>query len=566
MNPTSPAASASLSGILNFISPLAKASLCIKLGAIGLSAMSLPAAAIAADHVSPDVVTAHAYTKELRSPEEIRNRKRDPLNERIDRFQPGKFPVGFYIYKYDGIDEKISRMAELGFTSIHLIQTGNRDVWEATFDQCRELGISVLAQLDGVYLRLESDVEALVPQAVSIIQRYKDRPEIIAFSIKEEPNAAYLPKISEYYQGIYAAIPDAPIYLLHNYLRVMEAGLPPYPAMLGTDRYGFWWEYGTTGNRATPASAMRWYHTQMNGYYQNSLRQNGEFFAVFSPIASYSKVTKDQVRKSFYPKEIPEDERTRLAEMVDRFAEEGNQGWWADETEKDTYWHWKYYAAPKNTIRATAWLSVMEGAKSVYCYHWLSNREEVYGSRSSGELQMNEGQIQEYSVFAREIQRYGSLVRAMMKEFVPYAGSPLGHEEIETAALPEAVIDFSQDEVAFRTFRIDGYEGRVVVAVNQHVGEWSEGSPYRLKPDHRFRINKRGELIDYTPATGSRELNFAVKKSKMACLDLKTGKPVKLEEGGKGVISAEPGEGRMLFFYSEGSEEGERLLKEFAIR
>ncbi len=561
MNRTSPGALAPLSSVLP---SLKKINLYTRLGILGISSLCHLSMTIESQADPAQAATTPAYTEALKSQTEIMNRKHDPLNPRVDRYQPGKFPVGFYIYKYEGIKENIDQMAKLGFNSVHLIQTSDA-VWESTFDYCRELGISVLAQLDSVYLQLDSDLSTLIPRAVSIIERHKDRPEILAFSIKEEPSEAFMPKVSEYYQGIYAAIPDAPIYMLYNYLRVMEGAPAPYPAMTGTDRYGFWWEYGTNGNRATPASAMRWYHTQLNGYYQNSLRQNGEFFAVFSPIAATSQVTKERVLQSFYPKEMPEGQRMELAEMVDRLVEEKNHGWWVDETDENLYWHWKYYAAPKNTLRATCWLSVMEGAKSIYSYHWLTREKEVYKS-GNAEFQMSEEQLQEYSQFAREIQRYGSLVRGMMKEFVPYAGHPLGHEEIHTGPLPQPVVDFPQAEVAFRSFRVDGYKGRVVLAVNQQVGQWSETSPYQLKPDHRFRINERGELMDYTPATGSRELSFALQKSGLACLDLKTGQPVKLEAGGKGVVSAEPGEGRVLFFYPEGSKEGEKLLKEFALR
>ncbi len=527
-------------------------------GALALASLSTP--------LTLKAEVAPAFSTSLRNDSEIAQRKRDPLNPRVEAIQPGAFPVGFYIYKYDGINENLAKMAELGFTSVHLIEPGNRDIWEETLEVCQKLNLSVLMQINSAYLTLESDISKLLPRALSVIESNKDNPSILAFSIKEEPSLAFLPLLQEYYKGIYASIPDAPIYLLHNYLRVMKEAKEPYPVMNGTDRYGFWWEYNTVGNRATPASALRWYHTQLNAYYQDSLRQNGEFFAVFSSLPSYFRVEREKVRGHFYPAEMPEEQRDRLAEAVDAYAEEGNQGWWKKEGEDDYYWHWKYYAAPKNTTTAMCWLSVMEGAKSVYCYHWLIREKEEYGKGTSAELSMSKEQIDEFSGFAREIQRYGKLIRAMAKEFVPYKGQPKGHEVVETAEISSPFVSTQEENLVQRSFKVDGYEGRVIVAVNTEVGSWVEGtSPYHLKSTDRFRIDEKGELIDYTPASAARQVSFKLRDDKLACLDLKTGEPVKVDADGVVKVAIEPGAGRFLFVYSNDSTEAQELRKEFGL-
>lgn len=505
-----------------------------------------------------------AYADNLKSVSEIQLRKSDPLNLRIDQFQQGRFPVGFYIYGMEDIEENLEEMARLGFTAVHLTNTDDLEKWENVLDICRRLKLSVLAQINTAYLTPRSEVSELVPRATAFIQKYKNDPVVQAFSVREEPSKALLPKLNDYYKEIYKEIPDAPIYLLHNYLGVMNLMKPPFPAMVGTDRYCFWWEFGPAGNRATPTSALRWFHTQLNAFYQDSLRQNGEFFAVFSPLAASEEPwSREKIKSFFYPEALADEERERLMKMVERLAEEGNQGW--SGSEREMYQHWRYYAAPKNTIRAMCWLSVMEGAKSVYCYHWLREERATYRNGST-EFQMAPEQIQEFAEFARTIQRYGRLSRAMVKEFTPYKGSPLGHEVVEMEPLASPPVKFFGKNVEWRTFRLNGYEGRVVVAVNTDVGEWSEGrSPAVLTVDHKFRIGERGRLIDYTGYEALRTVKLSLPDKEMVALDLETGRVLNPGKDRIVEVSMAPGAGHFFFVCPADSSEMETLKEEFQL-
>lgn len=516
-----------------------------------------------ANSSTPSDVGKAAYSSSPKSLSEIQSRTIDPLNPRVGDFHKGEFPVGFYIYGHKDIEKHLQKMAELGSTSAQVLYTDNVETWESVLKECRNLNLSILAQLDTVYLTLDSNVQELIPRAVSIIQRNKDNPNILAFSVKEEPSKAFLPLISEYYTGIYKEIPDAPIYMLHNYLGVINVALPPFPAMQGTDRYPFWWEFGTAGNRATPASGLRWYHTQLNAFYQESLRQNGEFFAVFNAgSALETPWTREKVKASFYPKTISEDERERLTQMVERLAKKKNQGWF--ETESGALQHWKYYEAPKNTVRAMSWLAVMEGAKAVYLYHWIREERRDYPTGAPSELQIKPELIQEFSEFAKGIQRYGRLVRAMVKEFTPYKGSPVGHEVVESEPIASPPVKFMQRNLEWRTFRVNGYKGKIVVAVNTDVGEWCDGrSPEVLTPDDQFRIGEKGELLDYKAYTKPRTIKFSIPETGMACLDLETGNALQPDEQGTFSVPVAPGGGRIFFVYPKDSIEAETLKKEF---
>ena len=103
---------------------------------------------------------------------------------------------------------------------------------------------------------------------------------MMAFSVCEEPSVNAMPVLKQYYEGILREVPDAPLHLLMNYLPQFAKLEPPYPGVMGTDRYCFWWEM--SGHRATPWYALKWYHSQLDNYYQLATERGADFQAVFT--------------------------------------------------------------------------------------------------------------------------------------------------------------------------------------------------------------------------------------------------------------------------------------------
>ena len=248
------------------------------------------------------------------------------------------FPVGCYLYTYvweqntnaqvQDLSIAVKKLASLGFTYVYLGGVKDNALWNTMLEICDAHRISIIPQLDFAYISSPdvSKVPARAALAAEFIKKYKDHPSVAAFSVKEEPSPDYLPAIKEYYTIVLREVPDAPLMLLHNSLPAIQQMKPPYPRISGTDRYCFWWEWGTAGNRATPRSALRWFHTQMDAFYQSSAQQNAEFHAVFTANTLEGFRTTNKVRTMFYPSSIAEDTRQTLFERVLKFANSTDQG------------------------------------------------------------------------------------------------------------------------------------------------------------------------------------------------------------------------------------------------
>jgi hypothetical protein len=376
--------------------------------------------------------------------------------------------------------------------------------------------------------------------------------------------------LTQYYQGILKEVPDAPLHLtyVNHFLKT-----PPYPQIAGADRYGFWWECGAGGNnRATPASALKWYHTQLDFYYQHAVQQNAEFQAIFNPSPLEQFASEGKIRSGFYPETITDSRRQELTEMVIRLAEKKNQGW--NREEPDLFRFWKYYTPPANCVRAMSWLSVMEGAKSVAVWYWGPGVEEINRKKRierkdslvsiTGWDGKGSPQLDEYAEFASEIQRYGKLIRSMMKEIAPLVGNSLGHEIVRMEEPVSPPFKIRNPDAVWRSFRIPGYQGRVIMIVNTSVGKWCKGrSPFMLSEHDRFRIDDNGNLVDYKPFVREQYLECALLMRDMKCVDLATGDFIAMDENDMFSISVRPGGGQFLFICPKSSSEDQKIKRQF---
>jgi len=221
------------------------------------------------------------------------------------------------------------------------------------------------------------------------------------------------------------------------------------------------------------------------------------------------------------------------------------------------------------------WLSILEGARSVVIWHWgpIADTMKDFTCRQTGHSGKEyicsitgwEGkgtpQLDEYTAFAEEIRRYGKLIRAMTKEYGAKDNSGvLGRQP----TLPP--VDISDEDIRWRSFRIAGYTGRVLAIVNTRVGQWCDGrSPRFVSSADAYRIDDRGNLIDYIPYEQPREVKIRILASGAECADLAQGVP--LSEGTDGSVSVQvmPGSGRFVFLCPKNSGETSRLKKQYGL-
>jgi len=506
---------------------------------------------------------------------------------RMARFLGDRPAVGFYIYLYNwkqakdpnvrDLDEALAEMAKRGFTYLYVGGVSDGELWRRVLDLAADYRMAVVPQLDFAYLQSPSDnVAALVARAAPFIRKYKDNPAVAGFSVREEPSAELMPAMRKYFEGILAEVPDAPLHLLHNNLPALQRSEPPYPGIIGVDRYPFWWEFGSGGHRATPRYALNWYRTQLDRYCQLAVQRKAEFQAVFTASTLETIIAPEDARKAFYPATITPDFREKAYQHLKQLAATRNQGW--NSGPQDMLRYWKYYRPPGNCVRAMAWLAVMEGARSQAVWAWSPPREDMKGfaHRENGKTKREyvcgitgwDGkgtpQLEEYTSFVKEIRPYGRLIRAMSKEYAP---APAPGKGGGPAAPPEAaVFAVTGDEVFWRSFRVDGYAGRVILVVNTAVGAWCEGrSPGFLSPSDTFRIDDWGNLVDYKPFDKPREVKCRIAADGMDCVDLQTGESLRAGDDASLSLSIMPGGGRFLFVCPKGSQEAGRLKRQFGL-
>lgn len=495
---------------------------------------------------------------------------------KIDRFLAGRMPVGFYIYLYNwkqytnsaatDLDQALAEMARRGFNYLYVGGASDTPVWQRLLEECLQYRIAVIPQLDFAYLGgPKDDIAAKTAQAVPFIKKYKDHPAVMAFSVREEPGEATMPSLKRYYEAILKEVPDARLHLVFDTLGPLRKMEAPYPQIIGTDRYAFWWEFGAGGGRAAPSYALNWFRGQMDAFYREAQARGAEFQAVFTADTLESLGTEEQVRKSFYP-EMSEAQRDQYLRTFKENARQKNLG--LAEAHDGLYRWWKYYRPPANCTRAMTWLSVLEGAHSILVWEWSPLRNDVqdFAHRTGGKpgaeyicsLTGWDGkgtpQLEEYTETARELQRYAGLIRIMTRDL----GKPGAPEKPDLAT--------SAADLCQQSFTVPGYTGKVLVLVNTAVGSWSEGrSPGYPQGKVVYRIDDFGNAVDYTPFTETRVVDACVSSDKLECVDLETSKTVPMDTDGFIKLPLRPGGGRVLYIGPKKDAEWARFKREFRL-
>ncbi len=504
-----------------------------------------------------------------------------PLKDaKADAWLDGEFRCGFYLYLWSwdqtkdpaakDVEEQIERMAAMGFNYVYVAGAAESPIWHRVLEVCTRLRMAVVAQLGGgAYLTPDSNIDKQVGIAARFINAYKNHPAVLYFLIKEEPSPSFMPRVEEYYSKLLTEVPDAPLYLLHNGLKASEIQKPPYPVAVGTDRYPFWFEFGVNNNRATPSSALRWYHTQIDAFYQHAKERGQAFEVVLTDWVQQIYRDQSRILKSLYPQSADDEVKEKTLSRLERLAEAGNHG--ISQGPDGKIHIWKYYRPPANCLAAMGWLAVMEGAHAVSNYTWSrpNIKEEIRFCGTFGWDEQGLPSTTEYAAFLNEVRPFGRLVRAMTKETTPVLNEPQGHEDVQTAAPKAPPIRLKEPDAIWRSFTIPGYDGRVVIVVNTQVGSWSDGrSPDRLEEKDPFRIDDEGNLLDYRAYHLPRKLSFHLAgdvggESDEECIDLGSGASVELDANGSGALWISPGRGKIVFIGKKGSGEAARLRAEF---
>jgi hypothetical protein len=428
----------------------------------------------------------------------------------------------------------------------------NSSRFDATLAGFAGTSMKIIPELDFAYFDPswnDVDLEDSAKTAGAFIQKYASRPEVLAWSAAEETAPTNVARLAYYYSRIQAYAPGAKFQLILSNRNSAQNVTQPYPADLGADLYLHGWEFGSEegGYFSTPSNALDWTRNEAALYHNESAKRGLPFSLVVTQggllMPSYSN---DAINDSSNP---------TWQARYKTLAAEGRMGWrqFKDASGKIRYNAWKYYRAPYNLMRAFAWTSVLEGAKSFYVWKYqplvpstasiniftlaqesLLRPEFLYWSLAGHPGKPNP-ELEDTSRAAKEIRARECVISRMTK----------------LADLPVKPVD---SRAPARAFSFPGVEGRIIVMMNSLIGAWPGANPdWPVDSDALF-VDDEGKLMNYTPFSTARSVRFKVTTQERV-YDLDSNTEIAADASGVRSVAIEPGSGKLFFVGSAAEAE-----------
>jgi hypothetical protein len=484
------------------------------------------------------------------------------------------FPAGFYTYSmpqvtWDSVTLRshLRYMADLGFDVVHVNSLQLTDRSDITvLDLAKQSGLQVLYQMDDAYY--PSSPQRIADAAADI---QASAGGVLAYSVKEEPAAAQIPDLFQYYSAVHAAsgVSAVPFYLLQDQVSAAAAVYngyttnPDLPQITGADLYPFTWNFFNNGSGyiVTPGKAFALLSSPDSGWpafvAQTDFTQQ-TFFAVLTGSTERDSATLPQLQAWASAGACTAAPDACYSRWI-TLAQQNNQGLsYVQDPNGDYVRYWSYYRPPPGAMRAQAWLAVAAGAHGVLA--WSAEPDSkpqhrvvptitsLFGADGSAHRT-----VLELAQVARDLKPFGWLINNMQRD--PSADGAIA---VSTPADPSLAA-----EVIARAYAVPGVPGRVIVLVNTHVGTWSGNSAMFLSltpPFDSFHIDESGEIAaaDFVPAASLR-VNLAAGMPG-SVFDLQTGAALGDADGnGLPDIDLPAGGGRLL--YVGGSTDTSQLLQ-----
>jgi hypothetical protein len=481
-----------------------------------------------------------------------------------------------------------------------------------------EYNFKIIPLLDSVYFKddrelykkdhreyiefMKSQIEQDAPRAIECIKKYKDKRNVLSFSVAEEPtDCEFMHWLMAYYDAICEGLSDVKFDLIFKAARErlplylsdspnLASGVP-FPFTMGVDLYIFWWEFSGGCFLAAPSTkssgAFGWYVRKLKILGRCARERNTHFKVVFT-AASQEQVITEQVLDSY----------GTAKERIKQYAEMGEHGWLYPFEDQDAPWgldanllkYFRYYHPPRNCTRAMVWLAVMMGAKSIF--QWalkptprdvrklIRNNvpTELFEAMFDKEKEKkwywrvhilgldNEGtyMLDEYTEACQYLQRFGWLINNMEYDDKQDPSDWWNGEDWRNSSSGLEIIGWRDSSgqletsglgIYSKSFSLAGCAGEIVVLVNGNVGTWyKKKATLRLPPDkERYRIDKWGYVHedDFTPYVEPLLIKVSLEQSSGEGLwDLESGKPLISASDETATLHVKPGGGKFLFIGS----------------
>lgn len=467
-----------------------------------------------------------------------------------------EFYTGVYIYDYrmrtlaaeqgksysELMNEHLTKLASLGINSIYIAGISAENIDE-NLQLAQKYNIKLIPQLDCAYFQDGWDDNAVgiyAKTAAALINKYKSNPQILAWSVREEPPPSSLDKLSAYYRRILELAPEAKFNLICNYLDAMKNVTKPVPSILGADIYVFWWEVSGGGYWASPAFALQYLRAKTKAYADEVSRRNSNFMFVVTADAMMDSAIANAISDPKNLTYITEDQKEAYITKCKKFASDGRMGWGQFQKDGKTFYNvWKYYHPPANCTKAMIWTGIMEGARSIY--FWMYSPQTQADSEMTFERASHEAKGEVYNALGRdinaidpELKEYSETIREL---------SPYKKLIVNMVKLSEAPLKTETENIFNNVFSYPGINGKIIVLHNAGVGTWPGND--------KIYIDNKGNLKDYKPYINAVTAFFEIALAKgEGVYDFANGEEIKeSEQDFKFVYPVKilPGSGKFIF-------------------
>ena len=427
-------------------------------------------------------------------------------NSLSDSAQEKEFYTGVYIYDYHVrklaaeqgksysavMSEHLAKLVALGINSVYLAGIGPENI-EENLQLAKKYHLKLIPQLDFVYFQERWDDNALkmyAKNAAVLINKYNSDPQIFAWSVREEPAANSMGKLSIYYQKILELAPETKFNLVCNSIAAMKNVTNPVPNILGSDIYVFWWEVSGGGYWASPAFALAYLRNKTKEYAEEVSIKNSDFMLVLTANAMIDTSLANAISDPKQLTYIPDDQKDAYIAKCKKFASDGKMGWGQFQKDGKTFYNvWKYYHPPVNCTKAMIWTGIMTGAKSIY--FWMYAPQTKEDSEMTFERASYEVKGEAYIALGRDINK----IDPELKEYSETINelSPYKKLIVNMTKLPETPLKSETKNIFNNAFSYPGINGKIVVMHNAEVGTWPDSD--------KIYIDDKGNLKDYKPFT-----------------------------------------------------------------
>jgi len=279
----------------------------------------------------------------------------------------------------------------------------------------------------------------------------------------------------------------------------------PMPDISGFDRYPWWWRYDHNWNHLwTPDYALSWLFGEIDDYPPGSFHvMNAPAVFVAQGCAEMRFLTQSQ-GESLYGWMAQPGWRHPTAPCVS----------WEPQVSKFALWN--RYLAPTNAWRCQGWVAICAGFKGLMYWsgigggdhdpaYWdavFNNGEGTYRNcLIDSKLDCLE-YVNEISASWIEMRRMENLILDIRPEPISQSYS------------------ISDSKVVSNTF-LDSSGREYIVVVNRHIGTWLDENDNPTNPDpvhwqsdvDDLYVNRTGQLVNFTPATGGRTITITLNDS-----------------------------------------------------